>query len=164
MNWTAVAAIGQVVGAAAVVGTLIYLSMQIRLNTAQSRVLTSQAVDTSNQLSFDPIYLPVNSEIWTRGHKDPASLTEHEQAIFDLLLGRVIGGSFNTTSFYQSQGAYDDELFRTYRLFYQSLIVSPGGSMWYQKYREILHSATRNNLENEIEGETTKNSPNQDAV
>ena len=130
MGWTAVAAIGQVIGATAVVGTLIYLSIQVRQNTAQSRISASQAVDTSNMQSFEPIYIPENSRILTKGHTTPDKLTEHELEVFKLLMGRIIGGSFNTTSYYHSQGSYDDELYRTLSMFYQTLVFTRGGLMW----------------------------------
>ena len=37
MNWDAVGAIGEIIGAVAVVATLYYLALQIRENTARTR-------------------------------------------------------------------------------------------------------------------------------
>ena len=38
MNWDAIGAIGEVVSAVGVIGTLVYLAIQIRANTKESRL------------------------------------------------------------------------------------------------------------------------------
>ena len=43
MNWDAIGAVGEIVGALAVVGTLAYLAVQIRHNTAMTRASIRQA-------------------------------------------------------------------------------------------------------------------------
>ena len=48
MNWEAFAAIGELVGAAAVVISLVYLSIQVRQNTAVARASTRQAIADAN--------------------------------------------------------------------------------------------------------------------
>ena len=44
MNWEAIGAIGEIVGATAVVATLVYLAIQIRQNTKVARSATRQAI------------------------------------------------------------------------------------------------------------------------
>ena len=52
MNWEAVGAIGELVGAGAVVVTLIYLSFQLRQNTKTIKVISAQAVTEELQAMF----------------------------------------------------------------------------------------------------------------
>ncbi len=52
MNWDALGAIGELIGAAAVVGTLIYLSVQMRQNTNAVRLSSAQAVTEQLQYMF----------------------------------------------------------------------------------------------------------------
>jgi heme/copper-type cytochrome/quinol oxidase subunit 1 len=47
MNWEAIAAIGELIGAVAVVVTLIYLAAQIRHNTKTTKAATRQAISDS---------------------------------------------------------------------------------------------------------------------
>ena len=47
MNWDAIGAIGEIIGASAVVVTLIYLTFQLRNNTAATRASTAQALADS---------------------------------------------------------------------------------------------------------------------
>jgi hypothetical protein len=49
LNWDAIGAVGEVVGAAAVVATLVYLSIQIRQNTRSNQV--SAEIEALQQLS-----------------------------------------------------------------------------------------------------------------
>jgi hypothetical protein len=47
LDWEAIGAIGEIIGALAVVITLIYLSVQLRNNTASTRAMTAQALADS---------------------------------------------------------------------------------------------------------------------
>jgi hypothetical protein len=49
MNWDAISAIGEVVGAMAVILTLIYLALQIRRSTLESQMAAAHAL--TNQLN-----------------------------------------------------------------------------------------------------------------
>ena len=73
MDWTIqdLGAIGEFVGAFAVVVTLIYLTLQVRQSTAQARLASIQAVNASNDSAFNPIYIPENTRVWTVGLEDP---------------------------------------------------------------------------------------------
>ena len=52
MNWDALGALGELVGAAAVVATLIYLSVQLRQNTRTVKLSSAQAVTEELQAMF----------------------------------------------------------------------------------------------------------------
>ncbi|PCI76240.1 MAG: hypothetical protein COB20_11125 [SAR86 cluster bacterium] len=52
MNWDALGALGELVGAAAVVATLIYLSVQLRQNTRAVKLSSAQAVTEELQAMF----------------------------------------------------------------------------------------------------------------
>ena len=143
MDWTALAAIGQVSAAAGVIASLIYLSIQIRQNTEQSKITSSQAIDTSNMLAFDPIYIPENSVIWTKGHVTPELLTEHERHMFGMFMTRLFAASFNTSVYQHLRRAYDKDIFRMLAKYFQSLISTPGGSKWYAENRYVLLPASQ---------------------
>ncbi len=83
MNWTAIGALGEILGAFGVIITLIYLARQIRQNTKASRLSTANAVaaaarDWNAPLLQDP------ELAWTFqvGTEDPTLLDEKEQARF----------------------------------------------------------------------------------
>ena len=150
MNWTAIAAIGQIIAAVGVIATLLYLSVQIRQNTEQSRIASSQVIDGSLMSSFDPIYIPENSELWTKGHFSPERLTEHESHMFDMLMARLFQ-SFNLIAGHHARGLYDEEMFRTIANYFGNLVVTPGGKAWRTKYWSFPTSVARAVLDKEIQ-------------
>jgi len=88
MNWEAVGAIAELVGAAAVVLTLIYLSIQLRQNTAQvthSAMATEMAayqdmIGRISDINALRIANPELTDLILRGQKDPEALTENESS------------------------------------------------------------------------------------
>ena len=97
MNWEALGAIGEVVGAVGVIATLVYLAYQIRQNTIQleqtilsaraSAVNASQVTLRENRQSiFEDAEM---AGIFLRGNQSPDSLSEIEQLRYRLLMQNV---------------------------------------------------------------------------
>jgi len=147
MNWDAIGAVGEVGGAVAVVASLIYVARQIRQNTEQAKLASSHAVDTSNMLAFDPVYMAENSAIWTKGHSTPEALNDHERHIFNMLMARILLTSFNTTSYHHARGMFDDELYQPNVNYFSTLLSSPGGQWWYSSHQQFLHPESKIELE-----------------
>lgn len=94
MNWDAIGAIGEVVGAVAVVASLVYLARQIRQNSSlveQSALATGaeaaalsagHGADAFRRIASDPEL----SRIWRVGTTRPDELQEDEAYRFDLLI------------------------------------------------------------------------------
>ena len=146
MNWDAIGAIGELIGGAVVIVTIIYLARQVRQNTHQVRLNSNQAVDVSNNAAFDPIYIPENHDVWYRGHLDYDSLTDKEAQLFEMLMFRLLG-SFMTTSYHYDEGGYTNEFYHTLEQYFASVISTPGGARVYKKYGATFPKAIRDKLE-----------------
>ncbi len=90
MNWEAIGAIGEFVGALAVVLTLGYLALQVRQNTTGMRVaakleITKQFADYTDLLLLNPELLELN----TKAMQGARLEGELEQAQFNILLVRA---------------------------------------------------------------------------
>jgi len=86
MNWEAIGAVGEAVGAIAVVVTLAYLAMQIRRNTGATRAASHLAViEALNQGNLAQARDAELAQIWVSGLKDRGVLTEVERQRFDSL-------------------------------------------------------------------------------
>jgi len=100
MNWDAVGAVGEIVGALAVFLTLAYLAIQIRQNT---RAVQSSAIGSSiNRISAMRQSLSENTELATlylKGGKDPEYLNELETLQYRLLAHNMFLSQSNI--FYQ---------------------------------------------------------------
>ena len=92
MNWDALGAIGELVSAVGVIGTLAYLALQIRGNTKESRL--NAAADISRDYSAYLQHITADAELsklwWIAVDGDYTSLTEAEQARVTMAMGNII--------------------------------------------------------------------------
>lgn len=100
MNWDAIGTIAEVVGAAAVVISLVYLAVQIRQNSRhveeQARAQRFSALgmlfDNWRNFRSNIISDPRIANIWRRGNEDPSQLNEDDRVVFDLLMIDLLWG------------------------------------------------------------------------
>ena len=105
MNWDAMGAIGEVVGAFAVVASLVYLAVQIRQNTngltmslkATELAAFERNVEAGNRIREIFILNPDVSELYQRGLQSYADLDGSDKMRFAMVLSNV---------FSAFQGAY----------------------------------------------------------
>ena len=82
MNWDAIGAIGEVVGAAAVVVSIVYLAVQIRQNTSSTKsAVESEIALALANAAFEGADGPI-PEIMFRGLGDFDKLNDEEKARF----------------------------------------------------------------------------------
>ena len=146
MNWEAISAVSEIIGALAVLITLIYLALQIRQNTEQAKLNSIKSVNASNDSAFEPIYIPENSIIFTKSQESYEDLSNHEKQVFDMLMTRLIA-SFDATTYQYSHRAYDENLYWGTANFYYRFITSPGGAKWWDDYKALFSKTCVNNLE-----------------
>ena len=130
MNWDAIGAIGEIVGATAVVATLFYLARQI--NDGSKQIKMASLVDLVSL--YNDAFLPIynnrdNMEIWVRGLAAPADLPEVEREIFFLFMRRLLN-PFDTAVTLFVDGTLDRGHYERYRLFTKGILESPGGVAW----------------------------------
>lgn len=90
MNWDAIGAVGEVVGALAVVLTLLFLSQQLRQNTRTIRnSYRSQMAETvSNSISV--MQNPEFARILVAALNDSDSLSPEERVVFGSFILRIV--------------------------------------------------------------------------
>ena len=130
MNWDAIGAIGEVVGALAVIFTIGYLARQIKDNSKEVRQSSIVAINDLVNDAYEPIYYnDRNIRIWVTGHQSPAELSEEDTVIFSLFMARL--ANVHLTSFsqyeYETLGSIE---YQKYLSSLQSLLHSPGGQAW----------------------------------
>jgi len=132
MNWEAVAAIADIIASIAVVISLIYLSIQIRRQTVETKLATGN--ELANQLIYVYESLSDNAELadlFYRGINDFHSLSPGQKiqlsTYFSRLL-RVMEGMF-----YQLQhGRIDSAIWSGLDKAIQDLCRYPGMKMWWE--------------------------------
>ena len=87
MNWDAIGAIGELLGASAVLVTLIYLAVQIKQNTSAVATATYESTMTGfNVINIVVAGNPALASVLDRGCQNPDSLNSEEVVQFNFLL------------------------------------------------------------------------------
>ena len=110
MNWDAIGAVGEIVGAVAVIVTLIYLAIQIRDSARAPRAAAVTDATTGMQAFYEALGSDLQTaKLFLDGMIDPDSLAKHEQFQFVMLLHSAFLG-FQRSFFLSRAGTLDIEL------------------------------------------------------
>ena len=91
MNWDAVGAVAEMVGALAVVLSLVYLGRQIHHTGRQFQSQIEDQIQTKLFQAYDPVYEGRNAEIIYNGLNDFGALSGPDRLVFLFLMDRQIG-------------------------------------------------------------------------
>ena len=136
MNWDAIGAFGEIIGALAVVISLIYLAIQIRQGTRSIQSSTHQ----SNTALFSSMFLqladPEISVAYAVGLTGSPEIKPRQYTQF-FLLCRCLFASFENQYFQYRQGTLDEDTYLGYeRSICQQLLAFRGFRIWWQQCRE----------------------------
>ena len=101
MNWEAIGAIGEILGAAGVIATLAYLAVQIRQNTKMARAATRQELAGQMQLLASDLVTVEGIASILQDHFEGKELTPTE--LLRLGLGRSATSGFSTMRFFSTR-------------------------------------------------------------
>lgn len=147
MNWDAIGAVAELVGAAGVVITLLYLALQVRQNTKALRAATFQAViDYATGFAETVARDGDLAAIFQRGMADFESLSESERFRFHFQLIALLRRYENFH--YQSRmGLLDDDQWEGLRSSLNHLMLRPGSRTWWISNSFLFNSSFRKFLE-----------------
>lgn len=138
MNWDAISAIAENLGAVAVILSLVYLAIQV----GQTRIqLKAQAEDTITARAFDayaPIYEGNNASVFRKGLEDPEALNTDEAFLFKLLMDRQ-RGAFATIVRNAMTGSVSAEMSNRLLDGYRHLFLQTnGGRQWFASAQHLM--------------------------
>ena len=90
MNWDAIGAIGETIGAIAVIATLIYLASQIRQLKQQNAQATLQHIADSMNQFMDMLASETNASLVVQGKESYKNLSEVDKLRFFAIYARFI--------------------------------------------------------------------------
>lgn len=138
-NWQAIGAIGEIVGAAGVIFSLLYLGLQIRADARQRRTATIQQEfraqsDFQRLLALDADA----TEVYYRGLHDPAALSDVEPVRFSLMVDSIFRG-FEVSYHYAEEGQLESGIWQGLSATMDDVLAYPGPrSVW--RNRSHQHS------------------------
>ena len=111
MNWDAVGAIGEIVGAFAVVMSLVYLASQIQVQNREARVASVHQVIEGYRSSIAALHEPEMADIWIQAIDDFDRLTPSQRLRFFVYCTTALR-SFEDAYFQWCEGRLEAETWR----------------------------------------------------
>ena len=138
MNWEAIGALSEIIGAVAVVVSLIYLAVQIKRNTdlAKTEYHTSSASSAARFQDWKAAN-PENARIFRTGMLDFRALNADERVILDGVLLDVVL-VFKDILEAHERGFMDSETYEAWRSFIGTNIGMPGARLWWEQARVMF--------------------------
>lgn len=147
MNWEAIGAVGEIVGALAVFLTLIYLAIQIRQNT---KAVQASAIDSANsQVSNIRMHIFSDSEvanIYRRGNEDPNSLDEDDSIRYRLLIHNILLALSNVIT-QASVTGLPESTWQTQLPILTRVVTTTGGKWFWKNYRHEFEESFRETID-----------------
>ena len=133
MNWDAIGAVGEILGALAVVLSLGYLAGQIKSNTgALRRAASRDAVAGVNEWLSHVTVDNETTNLFGRGVEDYSSLAPEEVARFRFLLFQLFK-VMEDMHFQHEEGVLDHEQWEGWRWVLSQYLAAPGGQEYWTR-------------------------------
>ena len=141
MDWEAVSAVAESVGAIATVAMLVYLAIQIRHNSAS---LKSSAFHQANTLMVET--LVTERDLVELGQKDWEECSRAEQAMLVNIMARRF--TLYETMFYQHRdGGLESELWNSREFQIKYFANSPAGKAFWEERRIFFAESFRSHVD-----------------
>jgi hypothetical protein len=138
MNWEALAAIGELVAAAGVIATLVYLSVQVRQNTRAIRSATLNSVTVAQQAELR--WSSDISQAVRRAMHTPADLTEDEtHQMTEWMTASFLARENEFSQF--RQGLLDESKWEQSEYIIRSIFGMPWCRQWWSIYGREVYTA-----------------------
>ena len=161
MNWDAVGALGEALGAAAVVATLVYLTKQIRHSNvaAQTSAIQSFFVATDSI----PQGLGALGEVGRRGFADWDGLSASDKIAVAAYLCDV-GSKIHMGFQLWNRGVLDDSIYESWEGTMVSMLLTRGGGEWWRTAKVLWPPDFQERMDERLGDESTLPPPWHDVM
>jgi hypothetical protein len=163
MNWDAIGAVGEAVGAAGVIISLLYLAVQIKGDARAKRAATiHEQSEGFREVLLSIVDNPSVADLYLRGLNDFGSLTDAERPRFSSLL--VLACRVWEDQFFQwAEGHYDQEVWGGIDASIADVCSMPGVQAWWKtrshwysdQFRALIEKKIAEGREPTMYGEAT---------
>ena len=132
MNWNALGAMGEIVGAIGVIVSLLYLASQVRNNSRQLRHASAQAVlDKLNGLIGQLAFSPGAGDVWTRGLSGLDALKDDEELVRFSSMLLTAFWAYEEVFHYRRAGMIEDWAWTHAKAPVEHFMRTPGFQEWW---------------------------------
>ena len=153
MNWEALGAVGEVVGAFAVVLTLFYFAYQLRQNTKSVNSSNfNHAMQGFNLFNTTLMTDPQLTRIFYQGHADPYQLKEEERLQYLQMMSNIVNIYRNLLHQYRS-GSLPQEYWDLHAQEAKQIFMTEGG-LYFRKrgpsWNDLFHHLDEIELDDDL--------------
>lgn len=148
MNWDAIGAFGEIVGAAAVVVSLLYLATQMRRNANEVKAANRSAMAGHNTQTLLTVASdPELASIFRRGQANPSLLDDDEAFRFDLLLYAIFD-HWETFHSHWKLGALSTDDWEKWETIIGFYMAQEGAQRFWENFSHNYSSSFREYVDN----------------
>jgi hypothetical protein len=150
MNWDAIGAIGEVIGAITVLVTLIYLVVQIKQNTRALKSATFQEISNVMAQNWETlITTPELADLFLKGAAGLNQLDQKEKMLFGAM-ATMLFRRVETVYTQQSLGAIDSSLTEGFKRSSLSSLTHAGMRDWWRQSESAFNAEFVNWVNREL--------------
>ncbi len=140
MNWDAIGAVAELLGAIGVIASLLYLARQMRSAAADARRAAAQAALSKMNTCLERVSAnPQLAGVFVRGTANLSALSPEEAVQFSTLFLSMIR-PYEELLHYKRQGVVDDWVWESIELIALQDLLTAGGLEWWAKRRSWFTS------------------------
>lgn len=150
MNWEAVAAVAELLGATGVIVSLVYLAGQVRSTGSQARQAAIQSVVNKMSTVWNQLALESTGDLWVRGSRGLSTLSsETERVRFSAFLFSVYQ-PYEELYHYRTDGLVDEWTWESMSSVCHALMGTPGFADWWAARSSWFSAAFRSYIEDTL--------------
>ena len=142
MNWDALGAVAELVGAVGVVASLLYVAVQVRQNTGALRASAEQDAITALRLFQRSLLEDDRLRVFRAGSEDWDSLDDDDRARFVILVSEFLR-TFESIYMLRVRGSLEPDVWRGLSVLLQDHGTSPGVQRYFEMRRDSFSPAFR---------------------
>jgi hypothetical protein len=150
LNWEAIAAVSELVGAVGVIASVVYLALQVRRAISESRASTFHKIFEGLANHTNHMFGAENVDLVARGFRSYRDLSAADRMRFDLLMANLV--NYFEASYYASEAdTLGDETIENWVWWFESKIFChPGVVEWWSDGQGIFPPAIRSWIDKRI--------------
>lgn len=146
MNWDALGAVAESLGAIGVVVSLIYLAIQIQRNTSAIRANTAQQVTNRGGEIAEAVATQADlADIQRRGLVEPDSLTAAEKFRFSHIMNSIFR-AYENMDYQHRIGLLDDDIWTGLDNNLKKVVKQPGFREWWRSAGDGYNQEFQNRI------------------
>ena len=150
MNWGAIGAVGEIIGASGVIISVIYLALQIKKQTKESQMAATRDLSFQLQQNVDPILADLKHiAIWGKAVKDYNSLEETERLWATIILSRFFRIA-EQQLIHASNSHVNDQYYQSFTRAFFEVLTFPGVQQWWENSGDTYCDHFQEYVENQL--------------